>query len=441
MTTTPTTTTADDGLEERLDLSGLIANLNYGGIRYPIAQTASSWRNEPVPSSFGSYATHGLLGNGAVFACAQTRTLGFAEARFAFRNWVGGRPGNLFGNGELAILEQPWPNGTTGELLARMDQDVTLAGNSFWTRRGDRLVRLRPDRVTIVVGTDGGPDDPSDEVDATVLGYAYSPGNGTAPVLFDRSEVAHYSPIPDPLASYRGMSWLTPLLTEIGADTSATEHKAMFFRNGATPNLVIKSTQPLTADQANTLKAGAEARFSGVGNAYSTMVLSGGVDVQVVGADLRQLDFKVTQGHGETRIAAAAGVPPVLVGLSEGLEASTYSNYAQARRRFADLTLRPLWRIAAASLATVVNVPDGAHLAFDDRDVAFLREDVDAQASITQTHAATVRQLIDAGYDPDAAVDAVLAGDLGRLRGRHSGLYSVQLQPAGASGRTEGNMA
>jgi hypothetical protein len=59
---------------------------------------------------------------------------------------------------------------------------------------------------------------------------------------------------------------------------------------------------------------------------------------------MKQIDFKVTQGHGETRIAAAAGVPPIIVGLSEGLEAATYSNYGQARRRFADVTMRPLWR-------------------------------------------------------------------------------------------------
>jgi hypothetical protein len=30
--------------------------------------------------------------------------------------------------------------------------------------------------------------------------------------------VAHWSPIPDPLANFRGMSWLTPVLREIDAD-------------------------------------------------------------------------------------------------------------------------------------------------------------------------------------------------------------------------------
>ncbi len=421
---------ADPAVEhERLGLEQLAAQLNFLGHVYPVPQTYTTWaKGEAAPSSFPSYVANAYKANGVVFACVLARLLVFSEARFAYRRYVGGRPGNLFGDTSLDVLERPWPNGTTGELLARMEQDASLAGNSYWTRRGDRLVRLRPDRVTIIIGTD---DPDALEVDATVLGYAYTPDATSAPVLFDVSEVAHYSPIPDPDASFRGMSWLTPVLEEIDADRAAMRHKGMFFRNGATPNMVVTSDNTMTADQATALKDSLEARFRGVGQAYRTMVLSGGLDVRVVGADLRQLDFKTTQGHGETRIAAAAGVPPVIVGLSEGLEASTYSNYAQARRRFADATMRPLWRIAAASLERLVPPPEGGHLWYDDRDVAFLREDVADQATINQTQAATIRQLIDAGYDPDAAVDAVLAGDFNRLRGQHTGLYSIQLQKPG----------
>jgi hypothetical protein len=51
------------------------------------------------------------------------------------------------------------------------------------------------------------------------------------------------------------------------------------------------------------------------------------------------------------------------------------------------------------------------------------------QAEILKSDASTVRQLVDAGFDPDAVIDAVKAGDLSRLLGAHSGLYSVQLQP------------
>jgi hypothetical protein len=58
-----------------------------------------------------------------------------------------------------------------------------------------------------------------------------------------------------------------------------------------------------------------------------------GADVKTVGADLQQVDFKQVQGAGETRICAAARIPPIIVGVSEGLDSATYSNYGQARGR------------------------------------------------------------------------------------------------------------
>jgi hypothetical protein len=46
---------------------------------------------------------------------------------------------------------------------------------------------------------------------------------------------------------------------------------------------------------------------------------------------------------------------------------------------------------------------------------------------VKQTEAGTIKSLIDAGFDPDTVVDAVMSADYSRLV--HSGLYSVQLQP------------
>jgi hypothetical protein len=152
-------------------------------------------------------------------------------------------------------------------------------------------------------------------------------------------------------------------------------------------------------------------QHAGILNAYKTLYLGAGSTAQVVGADMKQIDFKVTQGAGETRIAAAAGVPPVIVGLSEGLQAATYSNYSQARRRFADGTIRPLWRNIAGSLATLVDVPAGAELWYDDRDIPFLQEDQKDAAEIQGRESQTIKTLIDAGYTPDSVVLAVESGN------------------------------
>jgi hypothetical protein len=130
-----------------------------------------------------------------------------------------------------------------------------------------------------------------------------------------------------------------------------------------------------------------------------------------------------------TRIAAAAGVPPIIAGLSEGLSAGTYNNYGQAKRSFVDGTIRPLWRNFFGSLQTIVRPPNGSELFYDDRDIPYLREDEKDRITILQMEAATLAALISAGYEPDASNQAVKARDLTILAGHHTGLFSVQLQP------------
>ena len=218
----------------------------------------------------------------------------------------------------------------------------------------------------------------------------------------------------------------------------ATLHKGRFFDHAATPNLAVSLDKALTRDQyAEFVTAMSE--HEGVGNAYKTMWLGGGADVKVIGADLKQLDFKLTQGAGETRICAAGGVPPIIVGLSEGLSAATYSNYGMARRKFGDHWARPQWRAAAAALESVMSPKPGTRLWYDDRDISFLQEDRKDDAEIMRLRAVTVRNLLDAGYKPESVVAAVEAGDLTKLE--HSGLYSVQLQRPGSAGPTIGTPA
>ena len=90
--------------------------------------------------------------NPIVAACIHARMMVFSEARFTFQRYSASRPGEMFGTPDLGILEQPWASATTGDLLARMEADVSLFGNSYWVRANNELVRLDPARVHIVTG-------------------------------------------------------------------------------------------------------------------------------------------------------------------------------------------------------------------------------------------------------------------------------------------------
>lgn len=418
--------------EERFSLAELLGSLGPSGMggMSPVT-TWGDQSTEPPPNSFEGYVQAAYKANGIVFALISARMRLFTEARFAWRDWSNGKPGSLYTDQSLAVVQEPWTNGTTGDLLGHMEQDASLAGQFFGVYRNDgrreALRRARPDWVDLVIGSPNR--DPLD-IDAEVIGIRYYPAGrsgGVAPVSFPIEQVVHYAPIPDPEARFRGMSWLSPVVEEIRSDKAATLHKGRFFDNAATPNLAV--TMPVT-DRKQFLEAveAMDRNHKGAANAYKTLWLMGGADVNVVGADLKSLDFKQVQGAGETRMASAAGVPPIIVGLSEGLAAATYSNYGQARRAFADLWARPQWRGAAAALQKVMRRPNAtAELWYVEDGISFLQEDQMDAAEILSRRMLTIEAGVRAGFDPETVVKAVDAQDLSLMA--HTGLYSVQLQP------------
>lgn len=433
-----------------------------GGVRQTLAGEEGT---EKPPNNFDGLVTHAYQANGIIFACMLARMMVFSSTRFQWQRILNGKPSDTFGNRDLAIFEQPWSGGTTQDLLTRMIQDADLAGNSYWYAESTlatlgsnepqrELVRLRPDWVQIVArprrvnsgrrrdipNPDGG------QVGWRKIGYLYTEqgaGSQNEAVPFLVNEIAHFAPIPDPLGVFIGMSWLTPVIREIQADQAMTRYQQKFLDNGATPNIIIRHFPGLPGHGGSPGIAGAteqgveqwiakfEDKYTGVERAGKTMHLYPGADATVVGSNLKEIEFKVVRGHGETRIAAAAGTPPVIVGLSEGLEAATYSNYGQARRRFADGTIHPMWQNAAGSLQRVVERPDEyARLWYDSTDVPFLREDEKDAAEIAKVRAETINSYLTAGWEPTSAVAAVLGGDERLLK--HTGWYSVQLQQPGA---------
>ena len=231
-----------------ISLDQLAGYFSYNNNLYPygINQTYANSAEQPIGSDFSGLVNGAYKSNGVVFACMVARQLLFSEARFQFRQLRNGRPGPLFGGPRLAILEQPGgprSSQTTGDLLARMIADADLSGNWFGLRDGDRVQRLRPDWVDIALTSGSGMEDAGLMYDAEVVGYLYHPGGRNSeydPVPFLADEIAHFAPLPDPIARFRGMSWLTPVVREIMADSAATTHKGKFFEQGATSNAIVK---------------------------------------------------------------------------------------------------------------------------------------------------------------------------------------------------------
>lgn len=380
----------------------------------------------------GSMNTGYYESNSIVFACEAKRVSVFSEARFQWQQLRQGRPGDLFGNSSLSVLEEPWPGATTRDLLDNAELDVAQYGNSYWViDQAGYLARLDPMNVRILTEAIEDPVS-GNRVGERLLGYVYMTTRDEMTV-YSPQEIAHHKPIPSRF-QFLGQSWISACLPDIDADTQMTEHKRVQLRAGANLSFVVSVDKAVTPDQLSQFAERFRAQYEGAANAGKTLFLGGGADIKTISQTFGDLALAATQGATETRIAACAGVHPVIVGLSEGMHGSSLNagNYTAAKRNFVDGTMRPLWGAFAGAFQWLLKVPASSRLWYDDRDIAFLREDVKDQADIQAKDAQTIRTLIDAGYEPDAVIDAVRSGDYSRLAGRHTGLFSVQLQAPGA---------
>jgi hypothetical protein len=96
---------------------------SFGGSPYMVQGGASGQGAEKIENNFRGYVDQLYKRNGVVFSCMAARQLLVSEARFQFRRLRNGRPGDLFGTQALDVLETPWQNGTTGNLLTRAITD------------------------------------------------------------------------------------------------------------------------------------------------------------------------------------------------------------------------------------------------------------------------------------------------------------------------------
>jgi phage portal protein BeeE len=371
---------------------------------------------EKILPGLAGHAVNANAANAVVFSAILKRLRLFAEATFLLQS-VGDK--HTFTDQRLNLLQHPWPDATEGELLARMEQDAILAGNSYtWAPPDeDVLVRWRPDWVTII----------SEPVPVASggwyrrkTGYHFEPPRNQQhdfgpPVTVPAEEVAHWAPLPDPQASFRGMSPLTPVIRDVDADDGMTGYKLQYLNNAASPNLMIRYSQKLQPGTIDSLRERITARYAGQSNAFRTLILDQGADATVIGNNFSQMNFDTVQQAGADRVLAALEVPGIMVGLV-GLQGAGKS-YGDVMRQFVDLTMRPEWRSACAALQKLVTglPPSGIRLWYDTAGIAALEDGEQEKAQESLIRAQALLTMRNAGYTRDSAVLAVTANDVSQL--------------------------
>lgn len=187
-------------------------------------------------------------------------------------------------------------------------------------------------------------------------------------------------PIRDDLG--RGIPPFLPSMLQVMTDSEATRYLYSILKNDAIPRSVITQSGDMQLGNKDRERLRDEfvSMYGGV-NRGKPVVLPTGANIERISLSLQELTLDALRKVPEARLCAALQVPPELVGLGVGLENSTYSNKAEARKSFVENTMSAYWVYCAESLERGL-LPEFAEefeLEFDTSSVLALQENQDAK--------------------------------------------------------------
>jgi len=293
-----------------------------------VMPTWSGRQGIPSLVNYLAYCDQGYSKNAVVYACVREVSRSAPSARLRVVRDLGNSQYEPWEDHPLqGVLNKPNKFQSQFSFLELYYTYLNMDGNAFVIREreGERTTALwlvRPDRMRPVVDR------------RSLLGYVYVADDGER-VPFTPEEVIHDKfPNPgDPFEGLgRGVSPLSAAAMETDVDNKATNFMDQFFNNAAVPFGLLKSKNILDDAEVQRIRARIKQMYTGSRKWHEMMILDADAEYERMGLDLDEMAFTDLRAISETRICAAFKVPPVLIGIKAGLDASTYSNYVSARR-------------------------------------------------------------------------------------------------------------
>ncbi len=316
----------------------------YAPIAAPEAKTSAAaplialqYQRQPVwsPRDYGAFAREGFMQNPVVYR--SVRMIAEAAASVAFCLYAGDQ--EITDHPLLDLLRVPNPTQSRAELLEAWYSYLLVSGNAYLEAVATgstlrELYVLRPDRISIIPGTDGWPA----SYDYTVKGHKVSYSGDAVPGVRPILHQALFHPTND----YYGLSPIEAASTAIDIHNAASAWNKAMLDNSALPSGALVYTaadRQLTAEQYARLKSELESTFQGAKNAGRPMLLEGGLDWRAMSLSPKDMDFTESKRQAARDIALALGVPPMLLGIPGD---NTHANYQEANRAFWRHTILPL---------------------------------------------------------------------------------------------------
>lgn len=387
--------------------------------------------------SFHRLIQHGYKGNSAVFACTSTLALAFTEPPLVV--WREGEQGaeRVLSHPARRLIRRPNPSMGEATLMQFAITYAAIGGNCYlWKQRNGagRTIALWPFHDGVIEPIPG-----RSTEEGWVSHYEFDPGDGRVTVL-PREDVIHWRWMVDPEQPWRGIGAIAAVAREVGTDSEASDYVYSLLKNNTVPPVVVTLVEgePFDQDRVRRLREAWMDAYGGA-NRGAPAFLEAGMTAETLGFNLEQLAFEALRSVPEARIAASFRVPPIIAGLTVGLERSTFANYSEARRAFAEDTLSPLWRSLASELSGSLGAEygDDIELAFDLDRVKALRENqADLwgransawQSGLARRSEARSMVGLEAGSEDDIYIADLVSAGVADLSGGDKGVAALARQ-------------
>lgn len=144
----------------------------------------------------------------------------------------------------------------------------------------------------------------------------------------------------------KGLSPIRTVMDSIGLGLAADRYGSNFFKNDATPSILIKHPGNISPNAQKNLRDSWDSLHSGTDKMSRTAVLEEGMGIEKLGITPEEAQFLETRKFQVNEIARIFRIPPHMIG---DLERSTFSNVEQQAIDFTVHTIRPwLRRIESA---------------------------------------------------------------------------------------------
>lgn len=324
--------------------------------------------------SLDTYRRDGYMASVTVYACVTARAKAVSAATLRVYRDIDAQPEEVPDHPLRVLLQRPNPGMSEAEfvLLTQMFMDVCGFAIIEKVRSANgrvvELWHLRPDWAKPILRDQAPPD------------WEYRiPGRG--PVILAAEDVLVVTGSPSLEMSPMGLSPIAVALREIGIDSDATSFLKLFFQNGGAPRYALVSPTTITDQaKADAIRDKWASTYGGFSNWTSVALLHGGLDVKQIGFSFDEMAYPELRRLTEAHICSVFGVPPILIGAQVGLDASTYSNFEEARRTYYQDTIIPLWaRLDGALSRDLLPEFDTAgdiSVGFDYSNISALQTDV-----------------------------------------------------------------